>query len=243
MEYSENDDRRHIRELFKIFEDYRYIRINGKPLFMVYRTENIPEPARTAEIWREEALSAGIGDLYLCRVESIGQCDPHALNFDAAIEFAPDWNNKGPKIRIKKDKFENIDNKIKIDGRRIDFGMPNDIFEKNYVHYYDTLVNNMLNKPLPDYTWFRCVTPSWDNTARRQEGAHIFVGSTPEKYKNWLEKSIEYAHARLKGDEKMVFINAWNEWAEGNHLEPDQKFGKSYLEMTRQAITEAYTSK
>ena len=96
--YSEEDDRNHIRDLFRIFKDRRYIRVNGKPVFLVYRTENIPDPKRTAEIWREEARRAGVGELYLVRVESIGGCDPVSIGFDAALEFAPDWQRKGPRI-------------------------------------------------------------------------------------------------------------------------------------------------
>ena len=78
QEYSADDDRRHIRELFRIFDDRRYIRVNAKPLFLVYRTENMPDPSRTAAIWREEARKAGIGEIYLCKVESLGACRPEA---------------------------------------------------------------------------------------------------------------------------------------------------------------------
>ncbi len=230
LEYSEEDDRRHIRELCRIFEDHRYIKINGKPLFLVYRTENIPDPGRTAEVWREEARKAGIGELYLVRVESIGKTDPRAIGFDAAVEFAPDWNNKGPRV---------IANDKRLNKKLLNWEIPNELCEKNYVHFYDELVSNMMKKPAPDYTWFRCVTPSWDNTARRLDGAHIFLGSTPEKYRNWLKQAIGFTNARLRGDEKIAFVNAWNEWAEGNHLEPDQKFGRSYLEATSRAMKEA----
>lgn len=227
VEYSEEDDRRHIRELFGVFQDDRYIRISGKPLFLVYRTENIPDPGRTAKVWREEAREAGIGELYLVRVESVGQTDPRAIGFDAALEFAPDWNNKGSRVRARNE------NTIE---KRFNLEIPKDLCDKNYVHYYDELANNMMKKPAPDYKWFRCVTPSWDNTARRLEGAHIFLGSTPESYQDWLKQAIEFTLTWLNGDERIVFVNAWNEWAEGNHLEPDQKFGRSYLEATSQTL-------
>jgi lipopolysaccharide biosynthesis protein len=79
------------------------------------------------------------------------------------------------------------------------------------------------------------VTPSWDNSARRKN-ASIFVGSTPEKYENWLRQVVEKVSRRHAGDENIVFINAWNEWAEGNHLEPDLKWGRAYLEATRKGL-------
>jgi glycosyltransferase involved in cell wall biosynthesis len=224
--YGEEDDRTHIRTLFPIFEDPRYIRVNGKPMFLIYRTENMPDPGRTAEIWREEARMAGIGELYLVRVESIGACDPASINFDAALEFAPDWNNRGP--RITADAAAN--------GSPVTINNLKEVYEKNYVHRYDDLVTLMENKPTPDYTWFRCVTPSWDNSARRQEGAIIFTDSTPGKYRAWLESAINHTKKNRSGEEKLVFVNAWNEWAEGNHLEPDHMHGRGYLEATRSAL-------
>src|SRR6185369_7424601 len=108
--------------------------------------------------------------------------------------------------------------------------------EKNYVHLYDNLVQEMMEKPVPGFKRYRCVTPSWDNTARRREGANIFLGSTPEKYQRWLESALAYTRQHFQGDEAIVFVNAWNEWAEGNHLEPDQVNGRSYLEATRRAL-------
>jgi len=227
QKYSEEDDRNHIRDLFRFFKDERYIRINGKPLFLVYRTENIPDPARMAEIWRQEARREGIGELYLMRVESIGTCDPAEINFDAALEFAPDWWNKGRQLNI----YPRQGNETKEELEKYD-----EIHSSNHIHSYDNLVATMLEKPLPDYKWLQCVTPSWDNTARRKEGAHIFLDSTPDKYQRWLEIAVASAKKRLDGDEKIVFINAWNEWAEGNHLEPDQQFGHAYLRATRSAL-------
>jgi hypothetical protein len=85
--YSAEDDRAHIEHLLSAFADSRYIRVDGKPLFLVYRTELLPDPARTAEIWRTSALTAGIGDLYLARVENfIPDVDPKTIGFDAAVE-------------------------------------------------------------------------------------------------------------------------------------------------------------
>ena len=222
--YSEEDDREHIRDLFRIFEDPRYIRVDGKPVFLVYRTENIPDPARTAGIWREEARRAGIGELYLVRVESIGGSDPTLINFDAALEFAPDWKLKGPRVMSEQGQASSATEQL------------SEVYRKNYVHSYDHLASEMMAKPVPDYTWFRCVTPSWDNSARRQEGANIFVGSTPEKYGQWLDHVVTYTKKNRSGDERIAFVNAWNEWAEGNHLEPDQRVGRAYLEATKGVI-------
>ena len=102
QKYSEEDDRQHIRALADAFRDERYIRVNGKPLFLVYRATKIPDPRKTTAIWREEAQKLGIGDLYLCRVESFRdeRSDPGEIGFDAAVGFQPDWPTlKDPRRR------------------------------------------------------------------------------------------------------------------------------------------------
>jgi lipopolysaccharide biosynthesis protein len=77
--------------------------------------------------------------------------------------------------------------------------------------------------------------PSWDSTARKQNRSFIFDQSTPGYYQAWLEAALQRAHEQLAGDQRILFVNAWNEWAEGNHLEPDQRHGHRYLEATRNA--------
>lgn len=224
QEYSDQDDLEHIRFLIPLFKDPRYIRVNGKPLLLVYRSENIPDPARTAQLWREEVRKAGIGDLHLCRVESFVKGDPREFGFDASVEFAPDWWNKGAQLNADSDLLNGADRNLK------------QVCETNYIHSYQGLSEAMMAKEAPGYKWMRCVTPSWDNWARRNEDASVFLDSTPEQYRTWLASSIDNTNLRLHGEERIVFVNAWNEWAEGNHLEPDQKFGHAYLEATRQAL-------
>lgn len=225
--YSHDDDRAHIQWLLSALRDSRYIRIGGKPLLLVYRTELLPDPARTAEIWREEAYRGGIGELYLARVESFTTTmDPRKIGFDAVVEFAPDWRNMGLR------KFHNRWGRV-----AVRLGLIERWYLENIVTDYDALVDRMLAKSTPDFRVFRCVTPGFDNSARRNRKAAVFVGSTPAKYGAWL-KSVTDMTERVStsGDDAIVFINAWNEWAEGNHLEPDLKWGRRYLEETRKAL-------
>jgi lipopolysaccharide biosynthesis protein len=225
--YSHEDDLEHIRSLLAAFNDPRYIKIDGKPLFLVYRTELLPNPARTAEIWREEAIKQGIGELYLVRVESfINNIDPKTIGFDAAVEFAPDWANLGAKLF--NNEFLSILAKI---------GLFPKALTDNKVIDYDTLASAMMRKPKPDYLRFPGVTPCWDNSARRKKNAAIFINSTPDKYEEWLADAINKVCTYETGSPKLLFVNAWNEWAEGNHLEPDQKWGHAYLQATLNAIT------
>lgn len=225
--YSFEDDLAHIRSLVPAFKDPRYIRIDGKPLFLVYRTELLPDPAKTAALWQEEARKAGLPGLYLARVENFKKgIDPGDIGFDAAVEFAPDSSCAG--TALFRGRVASLLGKL---------GLLPAVFRDSWLYSYPATVRGMLSKPERGYRWFRCVTPMWDNSARRSTNANIFIGATPSIYKQWLSKTVARTRQRHTGDEQIVFINAWNEWAEGCHLEPDQKWGREYLEATRDALT------
>ena len=229
QQYSEEDDRRHLRWLAPAFQDDRYIRVDGRPLFLVYRALLIPDPARTTAIWREEAQHLGVGDLFLCRVESFSdeRGDPTALGFDAAVEFQPDWNRL--RTPLRHGKGWDLLRKIRLSDRA---------YGRHRVYDYEAVVERMLEKPTPPYRRFPCVTPSWDSTPRRKAEAVILRRSTPELYGSWLREVIDRTGAEPPGG-RLVFINAWNEWGEGNHLEPCERWGRGYLEATREAVQRA----
>lgn len=223
--YSEADDLAHIRHLLPILADPRYVRVSGRPMLLVYRTELLPEPRRTAARWRQEALRAGVGDLYLVRVESFeGEIHPASIGFDAALEFAPDWR----RMRVMRPgRLRRLATKLGLS--------PRGYLEHQFADY-DELVAGMLARSEPDYRHFRCVTPGFDNSPRRQKDAMIFVNSTPQAYGRWLEQLLQReAASRVPTDEKLVFVNAWNEWGEGNHLEPCMRWGRAYLEAHAEA--------
>ncbi len=232
--YSEADDLAHIRYLIRAFEDPRYIRVEGKPLFLVYHTHLMPDLVRTTSLWRKEVQHCGFPGLYLARVEAWPEDhgDPEQIGFDAAVDFQPDWTNRPTRImprhlgRIGRKLFPNVEKK-------------RDPFWFNSIYQYADLARVMMARPEPAYKLFPGVAPSWDNSARRKAQAMIFTGSTPGIYGNWLRHAIATTTRRFVGEERLVFINAWNEWAEGNHLEPDEKWGLGYLEATLQALEES----
>lgn len=224
--YSFEDDRAHIRSLIPAFQDPRYIRIHDKPLFLVYRTELMPNPLQTAKIWRKEAKRCNI-ELYLARVESFtSKIDPRSIGFDASVEFAPEWRMiSQPSYRTPLFKWAIRKNLLP------------SLYVDHYITRYDHLIQRQLSKPAVAWKRFRCATPGFDNSARRPiKNAAIFIGSTPEKYGRWLSTLAAETKNRYQDDERIIFINAWNEWAEGNHLEPDLRYGHAYLEATKKAL-------
>ncbi len=236
QQYSTEDDQAHIEHLIAAFSDDRYIKINGRPLFLVYRTMLLPQPAKTAEIWRKACRAAGFPDLYLMRVESHGEdIEPATIGFDGAVEFAPHWAWM-PNQRFQREKW---DMQQRVYHRLQKAGLMSKAYGTHQVYSYRALSERMQSKPPVRYVRFRCATPGWDNSPRRQRGARIFYGSTPQLYERWLQAIIGETLEDRSGDERIVFVNAWNEWAEGNHLEPDQRWGRAYLEATASALRSA----
>ena len=228
--YSLEDDKAHIRSLLPAFNDPRYITINGKPLFLVYRVNSFPDPAATARLWRDEAVKAGLPGLYLCTVTSLPELnfDPKLIGFDAAVDFQPAWGDLPCREipRSPKNLFSFLKKQKPV----------NPAYATNAVRSYRAVVENMMIRPRPEFKLFPGVTPGWDNSPRRKADACIFTDSEPETYGRWLRHAVSESLRRFEGEEKLVFINAWNEWAEGNHLEPDLKWGLRYLEETWNAV-------
>ncbi len=228
--YSDKDDLAHIRWLARAFADPRYIRVENKPLFIIYRAHKLPDIRKTTAVWREECRRRGIGEIFLCRIDTASDTlRPSELGLDAAVEFQPDWSSLGPQLgsRLRLPQFEWNDLRFFL--RRKLFGDDIQVFS------YRDFVEFMSSRVSPNYLRFPCVTPSWDNSPRRRRGATEFTGSSPKLFQQWLAHNIE-RELRSEGADKLVFINAWNEWAESNHLEPDQRYGHLYLEALREAL-------
>lgn len=228
QQYSEEDDLAHIRFLCEtFFRDPRYIKVNGKPFFLIYRPTLFPDIKKTISVWRNEAQKMGIEDIYIGYMQSFGlKEDPRGLGFDCAIDFQPNFyqplqRNWG---RLKDKIFHRM--RIK-----------DSPFSKNYIYNYANLVHQSSVTPLADNV-YPCVTPGWDNTARRKTAARIFHGSTPELFGKWVSNKLKAIKKRNHPID-FLFINAWNEWAEGNHLEPCLKWGYQYLDQFKKAFYEA----
>ena len=249
QEYSEEDDRKHIQSLIPYFKDKRYIRINNKPVFAVYRSKHLPDINSTLRIWREEAAKHNM-ELYICRFESCLEGGQEYMHeFDAAIDFQP-WGREMNeyKLSLLKKKQQSVSFTIEsiIQGQVIKKISPKRFlyfksklqseFFGRFIHGYEDYINYVMSKGYPDnYKVFPGITPMWDNTARQKKNPGILLGSNPELYKKWFKHIVEKFQPYSR-EENFVFINAWNEWAEGNHLEPCQKWGRKYLEVTKEVL-------
>jgi lipopolysaccharide biosynthesis protein len=225
--YSREDDFLHFQTLLRFFRDKRYIRIDGRPLFLVYRASQLPSPLETTDRWRREAEREGLKGLYLCCVESHNErADPRSIGFDASVFFAPRWSILGPRVwRLQP-------------WQRRRLGTMLSGLKENQIHEYGVVVEKAIQEQRPSFPRFPGVCVGFDNSARRKAGATILVNATPESYGKWLTAACN--EARRKSDcPPFVFINAWNEWAEGNHLEPCQRWGRGYLEATQRALMTA----
>lgn len=199
-----------------------YIRIGGRPLLLVYRVTLFPDIRRTVALWREVCRKEGLGDVYLAMVESfglgrLGSARPQDFGFDAAVEFPP---HEAQVPEVLPPQVVNPDFR----GRVFDFR---------------TLVAAYASRPPAGYVRFRSVAPAWDNTPRRQNDGVAFAGSSPGAYRAWLERVLRDTKEQNFGEERLVFINAWNEWAEGAYIEPDLRYGHAYLEATRDGLDQA----
>lgn len=240
-----SDTKNHIHWLIKAFKDPRYIRINDKPLFLIYRAKEIPELERMIVIWREEAEKAGLTGLYLCSVDSswARNWNPTPYGFEASVEFQPAFTLIPEKFWIDPQKeeqkvnlFSKIQNKIQ---QKLFLNTHQVERPKHKIISYDVFVRQMLKRKYDSYKMFRCVTPGFDNTSRRVNlPISMLQQSNPEDFGFWLREVVKWTETNMEGEEQIVFINAWNEWAEGNHLEPDQKFGCAFLEQVREIMTE-----
>lgn len=225
QEYSEADDRAHIRHLLPAFADPRAVRVDGRPLFLVYRASRLPDVRRTTDVWRDEVTRAGLGEPYLCRVENdVNLGDPRELGFDAAVDFQPDFAHLGQPLR------RSLGSRAI---RRLRLTRP--VYRRHRVFDYATFVGRMQGRPPVSYKRYPCVTPGWDNTARRARQGIVLRNSDPAVYEGWLRWTVD-GFTPFGPGEDLIFLNAWNEWAEGNHLEPCQRWGRAYLEATRRVV-------
>lgn len=216
------DDRRHFYTLLEALSDDRYVAVDGKPVFVVYNPQQLPEPVRTTDCWRELASREGLKGLFLIGAHA-EPWTPSKHGFDAATPKTPLHSAALGEMKGTR--------KIKRMLRRR-VGYPEESYRD------ETLVPHLLMPEASKPQAFPCVIPNWDHSPRSGNRGVIFHGSTPELFGTHLRATLQQVINR-PFEHRLVFITSWNEWAEGNHQEPDLKFGKTWLAVIKEEIQSA----
>ena len=217
QEYLESDDAALIACYARLFADARYIRVAGRPLWMIYRVTLIPDATARIAKWRKMFRELHQEDPLIVMVQSLGDYDPMPYELDGAVEFPP--------------------HKLSQETPRINEGL--DLLDPDFgatVHDYAALAKTSLDLEVPAYPLIKTIVPGWDNDPRREGKGLVLHDATPEKYQDWLEALVEYTGRNDFHGERIICVNAWNEWAEGAFLEPDVHFGAAFLNATGRAI-------
>jgi hypothetical protein len=224
----EADHRAHFNFLLRAFKDPRYIRIDGKPVFILFRPEELPQSKEVIALWKGMAVAAGLPGLFIAGISEAEASLEH-YGCDARIPGEPGvfWRLKAegsapatPQTQTTRsaDRYW-----LKL---RSKLPFP-------FIASYKRKANFYVNLPPCDSKIFPCVVPNWDNTPRSGNRGTLFPDATPELYRLVLRKAIADVTKRPP-DHRLVFLKSWNEWAEGNHLEPGQRFGHGFLQVTKE---------
>jgi len=213
QEYDDEDDRNDLKFLMEAFADDRYLRVDGRPVLCIYRIQAHPAPRRMLDQWRKAVVAAGLPEPLIVKFDTHGDwSDPARYGCDVAAEFMPWGAWEAAPSSPRRGATPGIQ-----------------------VRDYDAVAAFFAQRPQPEWTRYPCVAPGWDNTARTGDGrAGILDGADPAVYETWLRTVWQRVAAQDR--DGVVFVNAWNEWAEGAHLEPDERFGRQFLEATRRAV-------
>lgn len=213
QKYLPEDDLNFIKSLEPFLKDSRYIRIDGRLLLIVYRPQHLPNALKSVQIWRKYCRAIGMGEIHVCAALTHGNEDYAKFGFDSGVEFPPHNLRRLTHVNGKINFYNSF---------------------QGIVMQYEGIAQDYLDRTYGTARVFKTVFPSWDNTARTGDRAFVVLNGVPGNYEYWLSSTIDRVQQAGTGDQ-LIFINAWNEWAEGCHLEPDRLFGRGFLQATLNA--------
>lgn len=222
----DQDHEAHFLTLLDAFGDDRYMKVGGLPLFVVYRPTGITDPIRFCDLWREMAVRSGLGGLYMLGISSPGW-SPGDYGFDGSIASSGDVFGQLRQPRLPTRLLRNVSRSIRRHTAPLRLGPE--------VYSYQDALRHTLPPLEACPSRYPCVLSNWDNTPRSGRRGVVLHGSTPDLFKNHLQAALRQVRAR-EVDRRLVFVKSWNEWAEGNHLEPDQRLGRGYLHVIAESV-------
>jgi lipopolysaccharide biosynthesis protein len=216
------DDYRHFDVLLKAFHDNRYLKIDGKPLFIIYDPMSIPNVNKLTDLWRKMATKGGLKGIYLIGAAWRKGWNPKEYGFDGST----------PKDNLPTARKQYVPPTKPI--KKI-IQLYSQKYNKPLVYSYKQYIYENEHMRATNKEYYPCVIPNWDNTPRSGWNGLVLHGSTPELFKTHLQMALKIIE-KYTSEHKIIFIKSWNEWAEGNHLEPDLKYGKSYLQVVKDLV-------
>ena len=207
-----------IDDLIRYFQDDRYIRVDGRPLILIYRVKSIPNPKRFLNAWRNRCRAVGIGEICIAMVESFDLSarpeNPVPYACDISVEFPAHGMVNDPPKTVNR-------TNPKWTGQ---------------AHDYRELALAFMRREDPGFPRIRSVLVGWDSTPRHPDSSLVLEHATPGAFQAWLEWTYQRTMEQNYGSSRIVFLCAWNEWCEGCYLEPDRRFGHAYLQAVRYAL-------
>ena len=209
--FTEGWESRYVQDVAPYLRDPRYVRMDGRPLLVIYRVDLLPDPVASVKRFRIEAARAGLGDIHLLAVQpsrDFGDV-PEGLSdvVDGFLTFPP-----GSGLTVEQVPLPD--------------GTPAMVRKDQFLSY-ESAARELPELPAGSAPWHRSVFPGWDNSARRGAQGYGFLGANPVSFRGWTQRTVH--DARSRGD-RLLFVNAWNEWAEGAALEPSRRFGEGMLD-------------
>lgn len=219
----------HFFYLNDFFNDLRYLKDeNERPIFIIYKPQLIDNLSELLSFWDNLAKKSGFPGL--CFVCQYPQSDKKIISeFDFLIDFEPIQTSEFVREKFLKSLLYSP--KFSLEVLMAKFLNLLNLRTYKKLNYEDA-VKASINRKVKKNTWLG-VFPGWDNTARRGQNSIVYYNSTPEIFEKYVIAQLD--KAKKVNKESFLFVNAWNEWAEGAHLEPDERFGYKYLEAISKA--------
>ena len=224
------DHEAHFYTLLEAFTDHRYLTVDGKPLFLIFRAMDLPDSVRVTDFWRELAVKNGLKGLHIVALSDFPDWNPKEHGFDAVSMQRLDRMFRSRKMSPLA-LFRKRLTRYPITGRLMTSLSQKPVHVYSYKHVAPQLV---IQEPL-DYEYYPTIIPNWDNTPRSGKNGSVLHGSTPELFRKHLQTAIKRVEG-LPSEHQILLVKSWNEWAEGNHLEPDLRYGMGYLNVLREEV-------
>lgn len=221
--YGKEDYIRHFYEVLPAFLDKRYIRYKNRPIFMIYRPSDIPDVAAFIQLWNQLAKQNGLDGICFC-AQTVKRNDIDTIlsqGFDF-VNLVRLWDLYREKNHnsIVKHAFSVLKTKLK---------------SGPFIDSYSTAIDYFNGDEDYREEVIPTIIPNWDHTPRSGAGGYVLQGSTPNLFSKHIEKTLDIIKDKPE-ESRFVFIKSWNEWGEGNYMEPDIEFGRGYIDAFRAAL-------